>query len=422
MVRVLISAAIGLALAAVPLESGADEPTRHDLTTGVDISYIDSSGLPSWTEGSVGKLRFDDGSDGFTVSRMFLDYRYRLADTVDAKIALETYDDDIGSVVDFTEAYLEWRPVPRSNNRYRLKLGAFYPRISLENAEAGWSSPYTISSSAINTWVAEEIRTFGAELSVSRRPASLGGRHTFGAQAAIFYGNDPAGSLLAWKGWSAHDRQSRFNDELPLAPLPQIQPGMLFEQQDPFVAPFREIDGRAGYYVNGEWKVGQRFSLSLMHYDNRGDPEQFEDGQYAWKTEFNHVGMQLVLPGDIGLLTQWMRGSTVMGAATNGIHAVDTEYESKYLLLTRVFDRHRVSLRYDDFEVTQSDSTPEDNNPENGHIWTVAYQFQATEKAQLAAEWLSIKTHHCGWVYYGISPTVTEEQLQLSLRLRFGNH
>ena len=77
-------------------------------------------------------------------------------------------------------------------------------------------------------------------------------------------------------------------------------------------------------------------------------------------------------------------------------------------------------MRYDDFEVTQNDSTPEDNNPEDGHVWTIAYQFQATDKVQLAAEWLSIKTHHCGWVYYGVDPTATERQLQISLRLRFG--
>ena len=52
-------------------------------------------------------------------------------------------------------------------------------------------------------------------------------------------------------------------------------------------------------------------------------------------------------------------------------------------------------------------------NPENGHAWTLNYQYSFSDKISLAAEWLSIKTHHCGWIYYGISPT---ERLKLRLR------
>ncbi|MBT8079459.1 MAG: hypothetical protein KJO31_12840 [Gammaproteobacteria bacterium] len=419
MVRLLTATFLSPLLLA--LVSHADEPARHDFTTGADFSFIQTNGVDSWTDGFVGKLRYDDFSDGLTISRGFLEHRFRLADTLDTRVAIEAYDDNLGPAADFTEAFLEWRPVPRSRNRYRFKLGAFYPRVSMENVDPGWSSPYTLSSSAINSWIAEEIKTIGAELSVSRRPQSLGGRHTFVGQVAVFYANDPAGSLLAWKGWSVHDRQTRFGDKLPLPPLPQIQPGRLMERQDPFVAPFREIDNRAGYYLNGEWRIGQRFALRAMHYDNRGDPEAVEGGQYAWRTKFVHVGAQATLPLEIGLIGQWMRGSTVMGSPVDGVHLVDTEFDSLFLLLTRRFDKHRISARYDNFEVTQNDSTPEDNNPESGHTWTLAYRYSASDNVQLAAEWLSIKTHHCGWVYYGILPTHTEQQLQLSLRFQFGN-
>ena len=412
---------IALASCLFPFLAWSQDADRHEITTSIELSYVDASGYPSWTEGSVGKLRYDDGNDGFVMNRAFVDYRARVLDTLDAHVALELYDDDLGALADFTEAYLEWRPVPRSANRYRVKFGAFYPRISFENSGPGWSSPYTLSSSTINAWVAEELRTFGAEASVSRRPQSLGGAHEFSLQGAVFYANDPAGALLAWKGWSAHDRQTRFGDRLPLAPLPQIQPGMMFEAQDPFVAPFREIDNRAGFYVNGEWRFQNRLQVRAMHYDNRADPTILEDGQYAWTTEFRHLGTQISLPADFGLIAQWMFGSTVMGPVINGAHAVDVEFDSKFLLLTRAFDRHRLSLRYDNFDVTQNDQTPEDNNPENGHAWTIAYQFEYSDKIAFATEWLSIKTHHCGWVYYGLDPTVTEKQLQLSVRLSFSN-
>ena len=398
-----------------------DPASPHKFVVGADIAYVDSSGLASWTEGFVGKLRYDDSSDGLTLSRAFVDYEGRVSDTLNANIALEIYDDDLGSPIDFTEAYLEWRPVPRSPNRYRLKVGAFYPRISLENTAAGWGSAYSVSSSTINTWVAEELRTFGAELSVSRRPQSLGGTHQFGLQVATFWGNDPTGSLLAWKGWSAHDRQSRFGDELPLPPLPQIQPGMFFAAQDPYVAPFREIDDRAGFYINGEWQFGSRVLVRAMHYDNRADPTILEDGQYAWTTKFDHIGAQVSLPGNFAVIGQWMSGSTVMGPVVDGAHMVDTEFDSKFIMLTKIVGKHRLSLRYDNFEVTQNDDTDEDNNPEDGLVWTAAYQHEYSQRLSFAAEWLSIKTHHCGWVYYGLNPTATEKQWQFSVRLRFSN-
>jgi len=400
-----------------PAMAQVDSP--HEFLFGADISYVDTSGYSSWTEGSVGKLRFDDSNDGLVLSRAFVDYEGRVSDTLNAKVALEIYDDDLGSPIDFTEAYLEWRPVPRSPNRYRVKMGAFYPRISLENTEAGWASPYTLSSSTINTWVAEELRTFGAEFSITRRPQSLGGAHQFGLQVAAFWGNDPTGSLLAWKGWSAHDRQSRFGDELPLPPLPQIQPGMLFEAQDPYVAPFREVDDRAGFYINGEWQFGSRMLVRVMHYDNRAEPTAFENGQYAWDTKFDHIGAQFSLPGDFALIAQWMTGSTVMGPVVDNAHMVDTEFDSKFVMLTKTFGKHRLSLRYDNFDITQNDDTDEDNNPEDGLVWTAAYQHDYSDRMSLSAEWLSIKTHHCGWVYYGLNPTATEKQLQLSVRFRF---
>ena len=178
MARVLKQVFVIFSIFAAVSAAAAETPDRYKLHTGIDVSYVDASGYQSWTEGFVGKLRYDDNNDGLMFSRAFADYEYQITDTFKAHAAVEAYDDDIGSTVDFTEAYVEWRPVPQSENRYRLKVGAFYPRISLENVAAGWSSPYTMSSSAINTWVAEELRTIGAELTWSRRPVMLGGAHT----------------------------------------------------------------------------------------------------------------------------------------------------------------------------------------------------------------------------------------------------
>jgi len=389
----------------------------HEAVFGIEAGYLSMSGHPSWTEGSVGKLRYED--DGLVLNRAYMDYSGRLADTLNAHIAIEGYDDDIGNAIDFTQAYVEWRPLPGSETRYRLKLGAFYPRISLENLDPGWSSRYTLNSSAINTWVAEELRSTGAELTISRRPASLGGTHTFSLSLAAFVANDPAGSLLAWKGWSVHDRQSRFSDDLPLPPLPQIQPGMMFAAQDPYVEPFQEVDDEVAYYVNVEWQFGKKVLLRAMHYDNRAEPTAIEQGQYAWATIFDHVGLQTTLPGDVGLIMQWMDGSTVMGPVINAAHAVDVEYDSYFALLTRAFGKHRFSARYDYFDVSQNDLTPEDDNAEDGFAWTVNYQYRYSDTVSIATEWLSIQSNRSSWAYYGFSPTATERQFQLTLRARF---
>ena len=254
---------------------------------------------------------------------------------------------------------------------------------------------------------------------MSRRLQSFGNKHTVSLHAAIFEGNDPAGGLMAWKGWSIHDRQSRFSDEIPLPPIPRIQPGQWWDEQDPFITPLLEIDEKPGYYVNLEWRYGTRFLLRAMTYDNRADPIGIENNQFAWWTWFDHVAVQATLPWDIGLLAQWMEGYTVWGRFRNGVYSVDNEFISSYLLITRSFDRHRITARYDDFEVTEADSTPLDENRENGYAWTLAYQWQATDNLSLAAEWLKIYTNRPAWAYFDLEESQTERQFQLALRFEF---
>lgn len=425
--RVLTAAALALLAAAANADEHA--PARYSYVFGTDASIVSASGHPSWVNGSAGKLRYDDDSDGFTVSHAFVDYRLRLADTLDLNVVANMYNDDIDAGIDLTQAYLEWRPLSLSRSRYRLKLGGFYPRLSLENRGAAWTSPYTISSSAINTWIGEEIRIFGAEFSWSRKLEAFGGGHTLSLYASAFRDNDPAGGLIAWKGWSLHDRQSRFNDALPLPPLPQIQPDGVFWRQDPFFIPFQENDGEPGYYVGAEWQYGSRFLLRAMHYDNEADPTSVVNQQYAWYTDFNHLGLQVSLPADVGLIAQWMNGETIMGPdlgqfmgpALAGVHPVDNEFTSYFVLLTRPFDRHRVSLRYDDFKITERDPVPLDENAEDGYAWTAAYRYRFSDILNVAAEWLQVHSERPAWAYNGLATSRTEKQVQLSLELRIGN-
>ncbi len=87
---------------------------------------------PSWLNGSGGKLRFDDTNDALSVGRVVVEYQGRLSPTLQAHVVGD-YVDDATSGVDLTEAFLEWKPIPESANRHRLRVGAFYPDLSLEN-------------------------------------------------------------------------------------------------------------------------------------------------------------------------------------------------------------------------------------------------------------------------------------------------
>lgn len=397
----------------------AEGSDAHRWTIGVDVGLADpTSPLTSWVDGGVGKLRYSGADRGLVASRWYAEYSGRLSPVWSVHATADAVD-DASSGFGLTEAYVEWRLLPRSPSRQRVKVGFFNGPWSLENTGPAWSTPLTLSASAVNTWIGEEVRPVGAEWSLERR---LGARslHEINVHAAAFVGNDPSGSLLAWKGWSIHDRQSRFDDRLPLAPLPLIQPGAIFQAQAPYVEPWREIDGRAGYYAGAEWRYARRSLVTFARYDNRADPTRVEAGQYAWHTRFEQVGAQIALPGGVGLLTQWMTGTTAMGPVLVTARAVDTDFYAHYVLLTKLFGRHRVTLRRDGFEVEDNDGVPGDDNSDSGDAWTLAYRYDRSARWSIGAEWLSISSWHPAWTYFGLPASATEKLLQLRLSLRFG--
>ena len=94
MVRVLILIAAIFSAFAVHAASVSEAPDRYRLRSGIELSYIDSCGYTSWTEGLVGELRYDDSNEGLMISRAFADYEFQLADTLKAHAAAEAYDDN----------------------------------------------------------------------------------------------------------------------------------------------------------------------------------------------------------------------------------------------------------------------------------------------------------------------------------------
>jgi len=415
-----------LAFAAVfhaGLVLGAGDDDRHVLEGAVEVSAISvSTPFTTWLDEGEGKLRFDEDDGPVEFSRAFLDYRGRLTSTLVAHGVLN-FQDTKDRAIDLTEAYLEWRPVPRTSWRVRGRLGAFYPKLSLENVDPGWSSPYSLSASAINTWIGEELRTIGGEVRVSRVLTELPQAPEVSFEGAMFYGNDPTGALLNWRGWSLHDRQTGLTSSLPLPAVPAIEPWIPVPGNEFGLEPFEEIDRKAGFYAGVEWRQGEAFRLKYFHYDNHGDPEATSGVDNAWETRFDHVGLQFTLPGDVGVIGQWMDGITRMGPDLGPWHVWDSSFDARFLLLTRAFGRHRVSGRWDDFDVKPYNDPDQYTNRDDGYAWTASWLYQWSDHVRLGAEYMAIATEHCAidecaWVFNGLPRTSRQNQFQLSLRWR----
>ena len=78
-----------------------------------------------------GKLRFDEDHDSFRVlAGVFLNSCGSIISTVTANDGQHQRQQIQQTRVDLTEAFVEWRPLPRSSWRLlKLCAGAFYPHI-----------------------------------------------------------------------------------------------------------------------------------------------------------------------------------------------------------------------------------------------------------------------------------------------------
>src|SRR5690606_2269698 len=113
--------------------SDAAHGDRHEWRLQLDANWAaPSTPLGAWPGAGLGKLRYDEDDRGLKAARVFVDWRVRLKPGVTAHLVADYIDDEAGGA-DVTEAYVEWRPVPRSSNRHRFRAGAFYPPLSLEN-------------------------------------------------------------------------------------------------------------------------------------------------------------------------------------------------------------------------------------------------------------------------------------------------
>ena len=382
-----------------------------DFSLSVDLRAVATDATPSFLDDGLGKSRY--GESGLELGRLRLAIDQALGETLQLHFDASSWGDDDRNPIDLTEAFAEWRPVPRSDWRTRLRAGLFYSPASLENRADGWESPYSISFSALNSWIAEEIRTIGIEASFDHLGRLSGSGHDLGASVGVYGWNDPAGVLVAQHGFALHDRQT-----LLFGRVGGTGPAPVRNRQL-----FHEIDGRPGYYVGARWRWLDRLEARAMHYDNRGDLTSAKPSiaDYAWLTRYDSIGIRGEAGERLTLIAQWLDGYT---AVQPPFGLFEWTFSTWYLLANTHAGPYGATLRYDDFRrdnvVNRATPTPA---RDAGSAWTVAWTYERPASPwRLAIEASRIHSRSEDRVDYGLPSLANESRLELSLRYRFASH
>jgi len=388
-----------------------------DVNGFIEGRAIWSSNTLSWEDKGLGKVRYGARASGdrrvLARAEGAVVLRPKFGFDVSGTVVL-TANDQQRMALDMSEAFLEYKPAPTGAFGFKARGGAFYPPVSAENGGLAWTSPYTVTSSAINSWVGEELKTIGGEATVFHQTEDM----EIDLTGALFKANDPAGTLLTWRGWSFNDRETGFFDRVQLASIRIIRPGGRLSTQASTEKPFHEIDGRVGYYVGAgiDHAYGK---LSALWYDNRADDRAFVKAQWAWHTKFLSLTYKTALPGDLDFIAQYMNGSTTVITIPTPIGPiVNTGFWSAFALVSKDWGRHRLSFRTDYFKTIDKDSFV-DNNNEHGVSLTAAYIFRPAANQRVTLEVLHVSSQRPERTFLGFPSRASEMQTQISYRYIF---
>src|SRR3954454_675637 len=225
------------------------------------------------------------------------------------------------------EAFLE-QNVQAGNDRIHLMEGAFFLPTSRENIDTLWQNPYTISTSALNTWFGEELRPVGVDASYKhrlRRFCQLTGG------ATVFTGNDTFGALIIDRGWAIRDDWALLGEHIPVTATL-------------FTSVSAETDHRLGWSTRAKWN-NDNGSVQLTHIDNRADALRHGD-LFNWSTRFDIIGADYTWHGWTAVAESGWGPTAIIGS--RGRRTFDLR--ASYLLLSKKIAQLRFSVRGDQFQ------------------------------------------------------------------------
>lgn len=362
---------------------------------------------PSFQDFGQNHQRFD--GDGLHLSQAVISTNQRLSNSWTLSGVLNAYSDG-EERLNFSQLYLKYRPLSASSIKPEVKVGAFYPAISAENTDIAWLSPHFLSNSAINSWIGEELRTGGVEFSVRQNGRQVRSNWSWKILASFFKGNDTTGTLLSWRGFALHDRQSLYNDRVNFLPIP----GVIDEDRlgaPAWTEPFREIDNRFGYYLGTHVAYKRSAEIRYYYYDNNADANVVDpDRIYAWHTRFHSFTLRYLARPELTVFSQLLVGDTRMG---EGI--VDNDFKSGFVAAVYSMIPYTVAARADWYQVNDNDNYALDPNGSTGRAFTISAGRNISDNFSITAEWQINSGTQQNLRFFQDSERFTEHLFQLAL-------
>lgn len=407
------------ALWAVPASAQSDLKlfSEGNIEFSGDARLVAVDGEPSWLEGGFGKLR--SGSDGEVtiqpqLGNASLVWKPQLAWSLGA-IVVGSVEGGQRTSAGLSQAYVTYRPMRSSSVAFSARAGLMWPPISLEHEGADWHVKDSITPSAINSWIGEEVRPVAAEAKL----ALTIGDSKLGVTAALLAANDTAGALLTFRGWALHDRTTlAFNSE-PLPPLDSA----IARFQAPATHPLLDVGPgfarRPGYYLKFAWAPRAPVRLEIFHYDNRANPEAVNsDFEWGWHTSFEEAGADADLGSGTELKAQALTGRTLMGFPDDGVRWIHNRFRSAFVLLTRPFGSIRLTGRVDLFATRNQGSDVNQEYNEQGWSAMIAAKHEWDHVTGLL-EFLHLSSRRDGLEDAGLEPLQRQNQLQAEVRIHW---
>jgi hypothetical protein len=382
-----------------------------------DVRLVAVNGEKSWVDGGFGKLR--SGSDHEwklepQLGNVNLIWQPQLGWAVSATVVASLQGGE-RTEAGLSQAYLTYRPMRGSKLAFSARAGLMFPPASLEHEGADWHVRDSITPSAINSWIGEEVRPVAVEGTLS---ANFG-EHKLRATAAIMAANDTSGTLLTFRGWALHDRTTLAFRRQPLPPLEEY----ISDYQAGFTHPLLDVHNgfahRPGYYAKIAWQPPAPMRVELFRYDNRADPEDAnDDNEWGWRTEFDNLGVVADLGSGTQLKAQALQGRTRMGFKMQGRPLVDNRFRSAFVMLVHPFGPFGLAARVEGFDTRNRGSLVDDEYDDSGWSAMVAAKREWGAITGLV-ELLHVSSRREDREELGLAPRQRQTQLQASMRMRW---
>ena len=370
----------------------------HGFLTARAISV---SAQPSWTTGGFGK--FDVGADAqgdrktanVELAQAGFDWTPTRWLLVHADgVARREPDGSAGSHGGLVQGFIDLY-----NDRFRVRAGTFWLPTSRENVDPMWNSRYTITYSALNSWIGQEFRPVGIDFQLSPNFYVTGG-------VTAFRGNDTMGSLLAGRGWTFGNRLSVYNETIALPPPDNVTRP---------IGP--ETDHRLGFAERLRIQIPERAMLQIAHVDNRAEIEPgYRPPAVPWLTKFNVVSAEVGGSSPTTVALEWMRGWTALGF-TGGSFRMD--FDTTYILASRKIGRDRWTTRVERFTTHAHRRSPFDSSRESGRAYTVAWLRDLGEHLRGGLEYVRVTGDRPGLEGTGFDVRTGGTTITAELRLAF---